>query len=820
MQAERSEAVLRWGCIVSEIWKSGNIGRERVSRLRITTLFVLGLAMATGTACGEDTPPDFNRQVRPLISDRCLSCHGPDAKHREAELRLDDAKSATSDRGGYWVVKPGDADNSEMMARITSDDPDVVMPPPEYGKPLDEAEIALLESWIRAGGEFQPHWAYVPPQAAQAPVGEQTASTIDRWIDHRLQQEDLHRSPPADPATLVRRLSFDLTGLPPDPAVVASFVADPSEDAWAALIDGYLATDAHAERMTAYWLDLVRFADTVGYHGDQDHSISPYRDWVIDAFADNMPFDQFTAEQLAGDLLPGSSIDQKIASGYNRLLQTTHEGGLQKKEYLAIYQADRVRNVSAVWMGATVGCAQCHDHKYDPYTAKDFYALAAFFADIDEEQHFSRGTNSLPTSRPPELKVHSRRERQQLEQLKVQLAKLDGQLQVTPDDAALLAQQKQLSQEREDLLRGARLTMVSASLPQPRTVRLLPRGDWLDESGPVIEPAVPEFLGSVSATTRPSRLDLARWLTDAEQGSGLLTARVFANRFWFLLMGRGIAADLEDFGGQGTPPEHPELLDALALEFVRSGWDVRHLLRTITLSHTYRQSSAWTDTLLQRDPDNLLLARQSSFRLPAEMVRDSALQISGLLVHKVGGASVKPYQPAGYYRHLNFPTRRYAHHEDDRQWRRGLYVHWQRQFLHPMMKAFDGPSREECTAQRSRSNTPLAALTLLNDPTFVEASRAFAERILTESPQTDLSSRLTFAMRQVVSRAPDDTERQLLTDLFHAARADYVANPQAARDVLAVGLAPQRSRVDPADLAAWTTVARALLNLDEAITRN
>lgn len=809
--------------MVSQFGKSGNIGRDIGSGRVMTTLgWASGLLIALFQPLygQEQSRPDFNRQIRPLISDRCLSCHGPDAHHREAELRLDQQESATLDRGGYFVVKPGDVDRSELIARITSDDADVVMPPPEYGKPLTQAEIQLLQSWISSGAEYQPHWAYVSPKATSS---SQTAASlrIDMQIQKRLRDEGLRPSPQAAPNVLVRRLSFDLTGLPPDPKDVAAFVTNPSDEAWEALIDRYLATDAYAERMAMYWLDLVRFADTVGYHGDQDHSISPYRDWVIDAFADNMAFDQFTAEQLAGDLLPNADIDQKIASGYNRLLQTSHEGGVQKKEYLAIYQADRVRNVSAVWMGATVGCAQCHDHKYDPYTAKDFYAMAAFFADIDEEQHFSRGTNSLPTSRPPELTVHSRRERQRLTRMQQQLTELENRLQQSPDDKQLIGQQKRLSNEHEDLKRAARRTMISSSLEKPRPVRLLPRGDWLDESGPIVAPAVPEFLGVIPGTTgRATRLDLARWLTDSQNGSGQLTARVFANRFWFLLMGRGIAADLEDFGGQGTPPEHPQLLDDLALEFVNSQWNVRHVLKTILMSRTYRQSSAWSDELLQKDPENLLLARQTAFRLPAEMVRDSALKISGLLVEDVGGASVKPYQPAGYYRHLNFPTRKYTHHDDARQWRRGLYVHWQRQFLHPMMKAFDGPSREECTAERPRSNTPLAALTLLNDPTFVEASRAFAERILTEASAPDTASRLNFASQLVLSRALDKAETKLLTQLHDDARNDYLSNESSAADAVSVGLSKRRPDLNTADLAAWTTVARTILNLDEAITRN
>lgn len=775
------------------------------------------------------SPPDFNREVRPLLSDRCLACHGPDAKHREAGLRLDDEASAKEIRDGYQVVKPGEPGQSELMIRITSTDPDMVMPPPQLGKKLNEQEVDVLRRWIESGAEYKKHWAYVAPQNFPAPNVRHVGwprNWIDQFILSRLEKEGLSPSLDSDPVTLIRRLHFDLTGLPPNPQTVAAFVADPSEAAYEQLVERLLNSDAFAERMTMYWLDLVRFADTVGYHGDQDHNISPYRDWVIQAFADGMPFDQFTREQLAGDLLPGSTVDQKVASGYNRLLQTSHEGGLQQKEYLAIYAADRVRNLSAVWMGATVGCAQCHDHKFDPYTAKDFYSLAAFFADLDEDQHFKVGSNALPTKRPPEIKVHSKREREKLQYLRKQLSLVGEQLKAASEDRQLLEQQKQLEFAFDDLERAARLTMISAA-KEPRPMRLLARGNWMDDSGPLMKPAIPEFMGTVAANGRPrsTRLDLANWLVDSESGAGKFTARVFVNRFWYLLFGNGISSVLDDFGGQGIAPEHPELLDQLALEFVRNDWNIRHVLKLIVTSRTYQQSSLWTDHLKSRDPSNVLYARQSTYRLPAEVVRDSALEVSGLLVHKVGGPSVKPYQPAGYYRHLNFPVRKYSHHTDDRQWRRGLYVHWQRQFLHPMMKAFDAPSREECTAQRPHSNTPLAALTLLNDPTFLEAARALSVRILKDSQGTSDQLRLDFAMQRVLNRSPDNGEVEVLQKLLQDSLSYYGNHAEAAFRFVAVGLSGDRvsggaESMDPVELAAWMSVARALLNLDETITRN
>ena len=771
-----------------------------------------------------DERVDFHREVRPLLSDRCLSCHGPDATHREADLRLDEFESIVADRDGYAVVVPGKPEDSELIKRVTSTDEDQVMPPAHLGKPLSSEEVDILRRWIASGAEVETHWAYVPPKPLPAPNVKDirwAENWIDAFILRRLESEGLAPSRDADPRTLIRRLYFDLTGLPPSPPVVAKFQSDPSDEAYERIVDELLSSDAYAERMAMYWLDLVRFADTVGYHGDQDHNITPYRDWVIDAFADNMPLDQFSREQLAGDLLPDSTVDQKIASGYNRLLQTSHEGGVQPKEYLAIYAADRVRNVSAVWMGATVGCAQCHDHKYDPYTAKDFYSLAAFFADLDEDQHFKVGTNSLPSKRPPEIKVHSRRERKQLDSLKTRLAAITERLKADPENEELVEKKKQLGFQIDDLQAAARLTMISVA-KEPREMRLLPRGNWLDDSGPIVHAAVPEFLGKANASRgeRATRLDLANWFFDTENGIGQLNARVFANRLWYLMFGRGLAPDLDDFGGQGQPPEHPQLLDQLALEFVRVRWDVRSMIKLIVSSRTYRQSSAWTQQLLEKDPDNVLYARQSSFRLPAEMIRDNALQISGLLVQKIGGPSIKPYQPAGYYRHLNFPQRKYSHHDDSRQWRRGLYVHWQRQFLHPMLKAFDAPSREECTARRSQSNTPLAALTLLNDPTFAEAARAFGARILTEADGRSDELRIDCGMLLATSRLPDVEEVQMFKELVASSSAYYQLHKDEAQQAISAGLSPREDQHDVVDLAVWTTVARAMLNLDESMTRN
>jgi hypothetical protein len=776
-----------------------------------------GVALAEGSGALRDgeSAIEFNRDIRPILSDKCFRCHGPDTASREADLRLDREETAKVDRGGRRAVVPFRPDASELIRRISSADREKKMPPVDSGKILDATEIELLRRWIANGAEWSLPWAYIAPKDAESPPvqnREWPIHWIDRFIAARFESQGVTPSPQADKTTLIRRLSIDLIGLPPLPAEVDAFLADESPDAYERIVDRLLASPHFGERMAAYWLDLVRYADTVGCHGDQDQSISPYRDYVIAAFNDNLPFDQFTREQLAGDLLPGSTVNQKIATGYNRLLQTNHECGVQVKEWQAIYAADRVRNVSAVWMGATLGCAQCHDHKYDPYTQKDFYSLAAFFADVDETSHLERTEprplDALPTSRAPEIELLGEEERLRLKQLKKRLRN---------DDSATDEEREVYKAEIDDIYRAARRTMVTVSVA-PRIVRILPRGDWRDESGAIVQPAVPTFLGEVSVgNRRASRLDLATWLVDAKSGGGL-TARVMVNRLWYLLFGDGIARVLDDFGGQGEAPSHPELLDRLAIELVESGWNVKHTIKQIVMSRTYRQSSAIRPRLQEIDPLNRLVARQSPFRFPAETVRDSALSISGLLVHTVGGPSIKPYQPTGYYRHLNMPTREYEHHIDERQWRRGVYMHWQRQYVHPMLKAFDAPSREECTAQRPRSNTALASLVLLNDPTFTEAARALAARMLKQAGSTD--ERIDFAYRQAASRTADPIECNTLTRLLGESRSYYSANPSDANELLAVGVKPVPADLDRIELASWTVVARAVLNLHEVHTRN
>ncbi len=799
----------------------------------------LGLLLAGRASSGQEAlssapEVEFNRQIRPILSDRCFQCHGPDPSHRKADLRLDLREAALAElSGGYAAILPGEPDESELLYRIETDDEFDRMPPEGHGEPLSPEQVDMFRRWIEQGAEYQEHWAYQVPKRPALPRVENQdwpQGAIDHFILTRIEAEGLSPAPEADRTTLIRRLSFDLLGLPPTPEAVSSFLEDDRPDAYERLVDTLLASPRFGERLAMYWLDLVRYADTVGYHGDQEHHISPYRDWVISAFNSNMPFDQFTTEQLAGDLLPEADVDQLIASGYNRVLQTTHEGGAQDKEYRAKYAADRVRNVSNVWMGATMGCAECHDHKFDPYSQADFYSMAAFFADIEERGAFP-GPDRTPTVRAPEMDVLPAYDRAEmariLADLKERTQELE-QLESEPEPEAeaedcaprrveVQNQIARLEARKEQLEKNQRRTMITRSV-EPREMRVLPRGDWMDDSGPIVEPAVPEALGSLKVEDRrANRLDLARWLTSGEHPQ---TARVFVNRLWYLYFGEGLSRTLEDNGSQGALPSHPELLDWLAFEFAEEGWDVKHLIRLIVTSKTYKQSSIVPDELQKRDPENQLFARQGRPRLPAEMIRDNALAISGLLVEKSGGMPARPYQPAGYYSYLNFPKREYVSDTDENQYRRGVYMHWQRQFLHPMLRAFDASTREECTAERPVSNTPLAALVLLNDPTFVEAARGFATRILQEVDSNDDEERIRWAWQAALAREPIDQELAALSEHLQESRAHYEADPEAAAQLIGIGLSNAPETIEPTELAAWTSLTRAILNLNETITRN
>jgi hypothetical protein len=632
---------------------------------------------------------------------------------------------------------------------------------------------------------------------------------IDRFVLARLEVEKLAPSPEADKRTLIRRLSFDLIGLPPTPDDVQAILADKNPDAYEKVVDRLLKSKHFGERMAVHWLDIVRYADSAGYHSDNDRSVWLYRDWVINAFNKNMPFREFTVAQIAGDLIPNATNDQRIASGHNRLLQTTEEGGSQAKEYTAKYAADRVRNFSAAWLGMTLGCTECHDHKYDPFTTKEFYKLASFFADIQE----------TPVGKQPPTPIMTAEQQAQVKKLDDQIAAMQKEIAGLPKDQKKAAQQElaKVQKQKADVLATAPTTLVSTSV-MPRVMRILKRGNWLDDSGEIVAPDTPAALPSLKVDKdrkRATRLDLANWLVGNENP---LAARVFVNRLWMLYFGQGIVKTADDFGALGAWPTHPELLDWLALDFQNSGGDVKRSIKQIVMSAAYRQSSKGTPELRQRDPYNQLLARQGRFRLDAEFVRDNALAISGLLVPKIGGPSVKPYQPPGYWKYLNFPTREWMNDKGEGLYRRGLYTWWQRTFLQPSLLAFDASNREECTVERPRSNTPQQALVLLNDPTYVEASRIFAERIYRSSKKTP--DRINIAFHMALQRDASAQEIDILTKLYEKHRPHYLVNEKDALAILGVGYTPASKSLPAADLAAWTSVARAILNLHEAITRN
>ena len=745
------------------------------------------------TAAYAEKGIEFNRDIRPILSDKCFTCHGPDEKTRKAKLRLDTEEGLFSKRDNPLLV-PGKPLQSELYLRVVHEDSDEVMPPTDEPKQLTSIEKNLLKEWIVQGAKWQGHWAWIVPQRPELPElpkSHQAKSPIDQFLNKKILEASVQHAAKANPETLLRRLHFDILGLPPEPEAVAAYQKDSSEEAYKAQVNKLLDSPHFGERLAIMWLDLVRYADSVGYHKDRLRDCWMYRDYVIDAFNQNKPYDRFIVEQLAGDFLKGDeweTITYQIASGFNRLIQTTSEGGAQAKEYTAKYAADRVRNTSAIFMGTTMGCAECHDHKYDPFSIADFYSFAAFFADIKERGVGYPEHTSILT---PEIDAR-------MKELKAQIAKAGN-----PEEKKKLEEQLKKVSDKKSWPK----TLVTLRA-KPRTVRLLPRGNWLDDTGPVQKPAIPSFLGTISSETdQATRLDLANWIASRDNP---LTARVFVNRIWKLFFGKGLSRNLDDMGAQGSWPTHPDLLDWLAVDFMENGWDIKRLIRQIVLTEAYQRSS-------NHPTDGELFEKQTSFRLEAELIRDNALAISGLLSKKVGGRSVKPYQPANYWFRL-YNTGRYDQDKGEELYRRGLYTLWRRSFWHPSLQAFDAPSREECVAQRPISNTPLQALVLLNDPTYVEAARKFAERLLNSKADSD-QSRIQLAIQLALGRNALDGEVDLIQNLLAKHRAEYKADEKLAAEVLKNGESKATTSAPSVELAAWTSVARTILNLHETITR-
>jgi hypothetical protein len=1062
--------------------------RDRRTAAVAACLFALVLTSAAGRAERREqsaaAPISFNRDIRPILSNNCFACHGPDEKQRETMFHFDTKEGAFAEDG---IIVPGSAAKSMLVGRITNPDPKKHMPPPESGHALTDKQIALLKQWIDEGANWDTHWAYTAPQRPELPavrVAEWAKSPIDRFILARLEREGLKPSPEADRATLLRRVTYDLTGLPPTIAELDAFLADRSPDAYERRVDALLGSRHFGERMAMPWLDAARYADTHGYHIDSFRGMWPWRDWVIDAFNRNLPFDRFAIEQLAGDLLPNPTREQKIASGFNRNHMINFEGGAIADEYQVEYVIDRVEATTSAFMGLTMGCARCHSHKYDPITHKEFYQFFAFFNNIPEKGLDGRTGNAAPLMLLPS---HDEEERLDAIDAKIEARELaladdrvaplqaqweqsltapavpiettgltahyeldanfsdisgkyqhgrtvkgdptfeegpvgravtfDGDTEVSfgnvgafdtrdafslavwmngfgkqpmavlqklddrqpgrgysvrfddvelagiqrwaarlkvslssdspagrieiksrervrlgtwhhvaltydgsgkaaglqlyidgvradievvrdalagsirtesalragnPDpekpfngqlddlrlyNCALTAEQvKQVaiheparvilsgvtgkrSKDQAQRIRDYFLThaapeamrthsaelkalriekldfeklipsaMVMTESDKPRETFVLARGDYRNRTEKV-QPGVPAMLPPLPKDVPLNRLTLAKWLVDPAHP---LTARVAVNRFWQIYFGYGIVKTQEDFGVQGEPPVNPELLDWLATEFVRTGWDVRALQRLIVTSSTYRQASAVTAELLERDPENRLLARGPRMRLPAEMIRDTALAASGLLNDEIGGPSVLPYQPKGLWEEMafgeGFSAQEYEQSHGKDLYRRGMYTFWKRTVPPASMATFDAPDREKCTARRAMTNTPLQALVLMNDPTYVEAARALAERVLIEGGKDD-KNRIAHAFRLATARTPTGKETGVLRALLAKERDTFGRDRKASVALVSVGESKPDASLDPVELAAWTTVASAILNLDETITK-
>lgn len=1040
--------------------------------LVVCLLAGLAVRMSSGSAAPSTASRlpekvEFNRHIRPILSDTCFPCHGFDANKRKAGLRLDTVEGATNVVKDHQALKPGDLEGSDLWRRIKATRPDVLMPPPDSNKKLTPEQIALLGRWIEQGAAYQPHWAFVPPAKPEPPPVKQAnwpRNEVDRFILARLESEPLEPTAEAPKTTLIRRVSLDLTGLPPTPEEVAAFLSDASPEAYERVVDRLLASPRYGEHFARTWLDAARYGDTHGLHLDNERSIWPYRDWVVGAFNRNLPFDQFTVEQLAGDLLPHPTRDQLIASGYNRCNVSTAEGGAIDEEFRVRYAVDRVETTSAVWLGLTMGCAVCHDHKFDPITQREFYQVSSIFNNISENA--MDGNALLP---PPSLALPSPDQEKQTELLKQRLASAEKKLQeavaqlrytdpatltnarppapeefVWLDDAfpakanarsneknppfawvtaqdgpvfsgqsslrragtgihqtffegteaplvvgvsakffayvflaptnppkavmlqfhvdgnwtrrgnwgdadaidygkkgttekvqvgplpkpgewarleiaadrlglnpgakidglaltafdgltwwdkagqvsvndpaldparSLLAWQKaeaklgneskapedikallkkeagqrstnevqrlrahylanvfagspatlgplraelkSVREQRAALEKEIPATLISKELDQPRPAWRLIRGQY-DQHGESVGPGVPSVLPPLPKAEVTNRLTLARWLVSTNHP---LTARVNVNRFWQQFFGTGLVKTAGDFGSKGEWPSHPELLDWLATEFIRTGWDVKRLARLLVTSATYRQDSRVTPRLLEADPENRLLARGPRFRLDGEVLRDNALFVSGLLNPKMGGRGVRPYQPAGIWEAVGYTTSNTAKYQQDHGealYRRSLYLFWKRTAPPPSMTTFDAPSREQCSVRRERTDTPLQALLLLNDPGYVEAARQFGYRMWHQGGTSD-PERLRYGFRCVTAREPEGREGEILERTLNSQRQHYGLHPEAAKQLLAVGEAPVPTDLPAADLAAFTMVANLLFNLDEVITKN
>ncbi|MFO1460684.1 MAG: PSD1 and planctomycete cytochrome C domain-containing protein [Verrucomicrobiota bacterium] len=811
-------------------------------------------------AVASDAGVRFSRDVLPVLSDACFSCHGPDAQSRKAGLRLDTAEGArTPGKSGAVAVVPGDPGRSELIRRLLSTDPDEVMPPPKSHRRLSPAQLDLLKRWIAEGASWGRHWAYEVPVRPSVPEVRGGGNPVDGFIRARLESEGLTPAREASREALIRRVTLDLTGVPPTLAERSAFLHDELPGAYERLVDRLLASPRYGERMAWEWLEAARYADSNGYQGDGERTMWPWRDWVISAFNRNLPYDQFTLWQIAGDLIPGTTAESRLATGFLRNHTINGEGGRIPEENRIDYLFDQTETVATVWLAATFNCTRCHDHKYDPHTQRDYFGLMAYFnrTSVDgsggnpqtppvlevpspaqstrraeaaaelaaavaiteayEEIRFPRASGlvaaeaaaaaGLPEAVRASLRLRpGDRDGSKLDALAGQYRERD------PDYAAALDRQRRAREARDAVVRSIPRVMVMEDVEKPRTTYVLNRGSYLQPVSEV-SAALPQALAQGFQMGSSNRLDLALWLASP---ANPLTARVTVNRLWQAFFGVGLVKTAEDFGVQGERPLHPQLLDWLAVELVESGWDVKHLVRLMVTSAAYRQESRIPLALAERDPENRLLARGPRFRMPSWMIRDAALSASGLLVERVGGAPVKPYQPSGIWEEATFGNKRYEQDHGEALYRRSLYVFWRR-IVGPTM-FFDVASRQTCTVRTPRTNVPLHALLTLNDVTYLEAARALVVEVLRGPARSD-DERVRDAFERVTGRMPDSSEIAVLLRAMARHRATYREDPAAADRLLSAGESAVETSLDSQEQAAWMLLCSTLLNLDEALTR-
>lgn len=793
---------------------------ETMAKRHAKIIGTLWLLMLAGSDWLFAEEVSFNRDIRPLLSSRCFSCHGPDAESREAELRLDKPNGDSGAIG--FVIEPGSIGNSELWNRISSDDDSLIMPPPDsHLKPLNDDERALIKRWIESGARYEDFWAFERPVKSSSPVVQDESwsnQPIDRFVLAELESLDRSPAAEADLRTLVRRVTLDLTGLPPSRAEIAQYLNEYrtlGEGAWEKLVDRLLSRPQYGEHIGRYWLDLVRFADSNGMHKDFYRNHVAYRDWVIRSFNQNLGYDDFVRYQLAGDLYPQPSQDQLVASGFNRLHLIIDRGTALPEESFSKNVIDRVTSVGIAFMGLTIHCAQCHDHKFDPITQQDFYSLSAFFNNIDATPE--TGGRPKMGLQPPFISLGTATQHRKLAELDQQIARIKVQLEETekPDTENLAASIKQLQTQRDKYDQSIPKAMVMKERGEVRPTFICERGQY-DVHGKEVSRDTPGFLPPLKTPGEvASRLDLAEWFVAP---ANPLTARVAVNRFWQQCFGVGLVKTSEDFGNQGDIPSHPKLLDYLAVSFVESGWDVKALLRQIVMSKTYRQSSTATPEQFNTDAENRWLARGSRYRLDAEVIRDQILATSGLLSKKMYGPSVKPPQPEGLWKAVSMTGERYRADSGEAALRRSVYTFWKRSMPPPQMTILNAPLRDACIARRERTNTPTQALLLLNEPEYVKAARELA-LVALKQPE---SQRLDFVWETITSQLPDEDEKTVMKKLLLDTQQQYAAD-EALADKICRGLElseKNTSTAAKAEIAAWTVLGNTVYNLDITKTKD